>query len=215
MKRVLVGVLVLGVAVAHSLWPGRVQLDWPTVALLAIFISIVAARELSKFLPMVKRLKLGDAEIELEGAVQKLHEEVEKAEESTGSEMIVEAVRHADSVEARPGGSEKDILDLASRDKESAVVRLVMEIEKDLGRLFQQANLGARPPRTIREMVGQLVAKGVLSTETGKAIIEFRNVRNQVIHPTQGGAVPESVLVSAIDSGLRILRLLRSEGPKE
>ncbi|HXJ14089.1 MAG TPA: hypothetical protein VNH19_17575 [Candidatus Limnocylindrales bacterium] len=210
MKRVLIGVLVLGVAVAHSLWPGRVQLDWPTVALLGIFISIVAAREISNFLPMVKRLKLGEAEIEMQEAVQKLHQEVENAEESTGPEMVVEAVRRPDSVEARPGTSEEHILDVASRDKESAVVRLVIEIEKELGRLFQEANLGSHPPRTIREMVDQLVAKNVLSREAGKAIIEFRNVRNQVIHPTQGGTVPESVLVSAIDSGVRILRLLRS-----
>ena len=76
--------------------------------------------------------------------------------------------------------------------------------------LFQKAGLGANPPKTIREMVNQLVSRKILSPETGAAIIEFRNVRDQAIHPTHTGAIPESVLVSAIDSGIRILRLLRA-----
>lgn len=215
MRRYLLALLILALVVTHLAWPGRVKLDWPTITLLAMFISLIGARELSRFLPLVKRLKLGEAEIEMQESVQKLHRDVEKAEESTGPQVVPQDIQRADSFVGTGGeGFENNILELASRDKESAVVRLVIEIEKELGVLFQKAGLGSDPPRTIREMVNQLVSQKVLSPETGAAIIEFRNVRNKVIHPTQAGAIPESVLVSSIDSGIRILRLLRTGSTK-
>lgn len=107
-------------------------------------------------------------------------------------------------------GTENAILALAAQDKESAVVRLTIEIEKELAAVFHASGLGTEPPKTIRELVNKLVEKKVLSPSTGTAILEFRDVRNQVIHPRQAGTVPASALASAIDSGIRILHILRS-----
>ena len=85
MRRLPLALLVLAILVAHVVLPNRAQVDWPAIALLAILISVVAAPELSKILPLVKRLKLGEAEIEMQESVQRLHEEVEKAEQSNES----------------------------------------------------------------------------------------------------------------------------------
>lgn len=213
MRRVLAGVLVSGVIVAHVGWSSHVSLDWPTIALVAIVVGIVFAPEISKLLPLIKRIKVGEAEIELQESVQKLHKEVEKAEEGTGAQVAlwVSHPKRAEAAQEEPG-SENAILDLAAKDKESAIVRLTIEIEKELAALFAKKKLGAKPPKTIRELVEQLVAAQSLSRATGTAILEFRDVRNRVIHPNQAGTVPPSALASAIDSGIRILRILRSTG---
>jgi hypothetical protein len=214
MLRYLLALLTLVIFVAHVVWPNRVQIDWPTIALLAIFMALIGAPELSKLLPLVKRFKLGEAEIEMQESVRRLHQEVEKAEDSSGKELFLKIINYAYMpADKGAAASESSILELASRDKESAVVRLVIELEKELATLYQENGLGSEPPKTIREVVNQLVARKIISDSTAAAIIEFRNVRNKVIHPSQSGKVPESVLASTIDSGVRLLRLLRaSEG---
>jgi hypothetical protein len=214
MRRYLLVSVALVVLVAHIVWPNRVSVDWPTIALLVILIALVGAPELSKFLPFVKRLKLGQAEIEMQESVQRLHQDVEKAEDSSGKQLFLAITNYARMpTEKEITGSESNILELAAKDKESAVVRLVIEIEKELATLYLKNDLGPEPPKTIREMVNQLAFRKIISPSTAAAIIEFRNVRNQVIHPSQTGMVPQSVLVSAIDSGIRLLRILRaSEG---
>jgi hypothetical protein len=210
-RRVIAGLLVSGLIVAHVGWSARVPLDWPTLTLVAVAVGIVFAPELSKLLPLIKRIKVGEAEIELQESVRKLHEEVEKAEAGTGARI---AFRENPAGGTRPSeqeaGSENAILDLAARDRESAIVRLTIEIEKELAVLFEKRNPGSKPPKTIRELAEQLVATRSLSQATGTAILEFRDVRNRVIHPNQAATVPPSALASAIDSGVRILRILRS-----
>jgi hypothetical protein len=212
-RQFLAGILVLGLIVAHVGWSTRIPLDWPTIALLGIFLTILATPELSKVLPLIKRFKAGEVEIELEESVQKLHLEVEKAEQSEGI-LVASRERREKRLTAPQDerGTEDAILTLAAQDKESAVVRLAIEIERELAALYHKKEVASEVPKTIRELVNQLVAKGILSSSTGTAIIEFRDVRNRVIHPTVGGTVPPPVLASAIDSGIRILRILRSAG---
>src|SRR5271165_5227838 len=53
MRRVLAGVLVSGVIVAHVGWSSHVSLDWPTIALVAIVVGVVFAPEISKLLPLI------------------------------------------------------------------------------------------------------------------------------------------------------------------
>jgi len=43
MRRVLAGVLVSGVIVAHVGWSSHISLDWPTIALVAIVVGVVFA----------------------------------------------------------------------------------------------------------------------------------------------------------------------------
>jgi hypothetical protein len=53
-------------------------------------------------------------------------------------------------------GTENTILELAAQDKKSAVVRLTIEIEKDLADLYEKNGLGTETPKTIRDLVNQL-----------------------------------------------------------
>ena len=194
-------VVVFVIALAHTIFPTRVQIDWPTIALIGICILLIFAPKLSWILPFVKRIKLGEAEVEMQESIQRLHHDVKRAESAVG------IAGH------EPGGSEERILDLASRDKESAIVRLAIEIEKELETLYRRADPGTDPPKSIRELVEELESRGVLSPAVTKAIIEFRDVRNRVIHP-RAGQVHAYAVSSALDSGIRILRLLRYTSSK-
>jgi xanthosine utilization system XapX-like protein len=62
MRRVLAGLFVLGLVVAHIGWSGRVPLDWPTIALVGVVVAIVFGPEISKLLPLIKRIKVEEAE---------------------------------------------------------------------------------------------------------------------------------------------------------
>ena len=209
MRRYGPSIIILALVIVHVVDPTRVQIDWQSVALVSLIIALVYAPELSAVLPLIKRVKIGAAEIEMRESLKKLHDEVEEAESATGVGPTLDLKVSANETCALSENTENRILALAARDKESAVVRLAIEIEKALSLLFQNAGLGEKPPRTIRDTVEQLISKGILPPKVGEAIIEFRNVRNKVIHPMAGALVDDSILTSAIDSGLRILRLLR------
>lgn len=207
MRRVIF-LIVLGVLIlSHVTFPAHAQLDWPTVALLAIFVSVLFWPELKGILPTIKKVRIGNTEIETWESVRKLHQDVEKAEglsiASTGAPVELRAAETA-----APFERAQRILTLASKDKEMAILRISTEIEKELTALFQRAGVGQSPPHTIRGTVDILLSKGILPQELAAAIIEFRNVRNKVAHPIRGDSVDESVLTSTIDSGVRILQLL-------
>ena len=54
-----------------------------------------------------------------------------------------------------------------------------------------------------------LVQAGRITPQVSTALTEFRNVRNQLIH-TSGGRVPDEAVSSAVDSGIKLLKLLEN-----
>src|SRR2546428_568808 len=201
MRRLSIAVAALALALSHVVWPSRVQIDWPTIALLAIFVGMIFGPELSSVLPLIKRLKIGQAEIEMRETVVKLHEDVEKAEGLPFSQTEPSAAQETDpQVRVPDTNLEEKILDLAARDKESAVVRLAIEIERELFSSLGRIGTSSPSTRTIQGAVHQLVSRGHIPSEVGKAIMDFRNVRNRIIHPAREEVVPQSVVTSAIDS---------------
>ena len=80
-KTFLAGLLVLTVAFVHVRWPHLVSLDWPTIVLLIAGLLFFFARPLAVFLPYIKKLKLGAAEIELQDKLSDLRANVEQLQE--------------------------------------------------------------------------------------------------------------------------------------
>ncbi len=80
MRRWAVVLALLLLALLHGIWPSRLRLDWPMIALIAVAVALMLEPELAAVLPFVKRLKIGEAEIELWKSMDELHKEVEKAE---------------------------------------------------------------------------------------------------------------------------------------
>jgi hypothetical protein len=105
--------------------------------------------------------------------------------------------------------SESMISDLAAKDKGAALVRLAIEIEKEMVLLNQSLGLELRRP-TWRALIEGLTLKKILEPQLAKALIEFRDVRNKVIHSGLGGPIQDSLLNSTLDNGLQLLRMLKA-----
>jgi hypothetical protein len=105
---------------------------------------------------------------------------------------------------------ESTILDLAAKDKPSALLRLAVEIEKEMVSLVRAHRIELRRSATWLELVNGLTQSKVLDPQLAKALIEFGDIRNQVIHSVIGGPVQESQLSRALDNGLQLLRLLKA-----
>jgi hypothetical protein len=196
---------------AHSLVPSRFGLDWPTVALLGIALALLLAPQLEFLLPFVKTLKIGKTEIELREQTTALAISVEKSEES--APQISESDVSAKPLEDRfkrlvSTDVEAHILDLAAKDKQAALMRLAIEIEKEV--LLLHGTLGLRNQFKVgnfRDVVNQLVKHGALSKEMQHGLMEFWNVRNQIAHAR---LTDDSILTSALGSGIRLLRLIKA-----
>jgi hypothetical protein len=99
---------------------------------------------------------------------------------------------------------------LLETDKEMALIRIGIEIERILAGLERDNGIAARTPGVVwSRTIKGLEQQELITPQMAKALIEFRNVRNQLVHPS-AGAVPESLVTSAVDSGLKLLRLLSS-----
>ena len=124
-KKNLAASLLLCVGLAHAVWPQRISLDWPSVSLLITGILILFSQKAMELLPYIKRLKLGEAEIEIQEKLRDLNAAVTQLEENPQKTPRSITVEHP-----KDTNLETTILDLATKDKGAALVRLAIEIEK-------------------------------------------------------------------------------------
>jgi len=207
LKTLAAGLVLVGLGVAHSIWPQRVSLDWPAVALLITGVLFCFSKQVAALLPYVKRLKVGDAEIEIREKLSDLRANVEQLEKE--APKIEAPLTHSKAETFADTAAVSLILDLATKDKSAALVMLAVEIEKEMAQLCKALGIELRSP-TWRQLVDALTQKQILEPPLARALIEFRDVRNQVIHSGLRGPVQESLLTPTIDNGLQLLRLLKA-----
>ncbi|HXM96920.1 MAG TPA: hypothetical protein VN982_00440 [Candidatus Dormibacteraeota bacterium] len=219
-KRPIIILVLLTFVAVHSVLPSRLGLDWPSVAVLGIAFSLWLVPRWETLLPFVKTLKVGRTEIELREQADALAISVAKSEEpepmsTTGQ---VQAPESAEVPKASLPDDpyrrlvntnvEAHILDLAAQDKQAALMRLAIEIEKEV--LILHGALGLRnqqKARSFREFLEQLRRHGAISNDIREGLLEFWRVRSQIAHSQLSD---NSILTSALDSGLRLLRLIKA-----
>lgn len=203
----------------HSIAPSRLALDWPTVVVLAVALFLLVAPELEFLLPFIKKLKIGAAEVELREKIEELAVSVQRSEESVpvavpkdeaGSRLF--SLFWLDQSQRLVGtGIEAQILNLAAKDKQAALIRLSIELEREVLLLHGMLGLrNNRRPVGFRRAVEQLRERGTISSEMANSLLEFWQVRNQIIHAQFSIDEPNPILNSALDSGIRLLRLIRA-----
>ena len=199
------GLFLLGVGLIHAGWPQRLAMDWPSVALIFGGVLFFFAEQLGEWLPYLKRLKIGEAEIELQEKLGDLRENIKELDEK-GTKRLVDATS---VVGADQDDLQLKILDLSAQDREAALIRLSIEIEKELARLCNKISF-KDSVSSWRKAVDSLLKAQVIEEPLGDALLEFRDVRNQVIHSGLRRPVKQQILLSAIDDGLIILRHLKA-----
>jgi hypothetical protein len=199
----------------HAFKPQWLTLDWPSIVLLLVGVLLI-------FVPVddigaiIESLEIGKTKI-LFRKVKKLNEDVNRAEAEAQAER-------AKAVETAPDMKMNDNVNiqgtsfsvpvfaklvsrLLSGDKELALIRIAIELERRLSELAGDAGFDVSRPRPLGQMARQLQGKGVISQETANALREFWQVRNLVVH--HGAGTPsDSALASTIDSGVKLLRIL-------
>jgi Sec-independent protein translocase protein TatA len=196
----LVAVLLIVAGALHAFKPQWLMLDWPSIALILVGVLLLFF-PLDEIGEVIESLEIGKTKI--------LFRKVKRLDESVNNAEMQEATTPKPALRAY-GEDEIDqqIQMLLSADKEMALVKIGVELERILAELYQKA--GGDIPRTRmtwRQALEFLESKGEISRATARACIEFRNVRNQLIH-SSGGRVPDSVVTSAVDSGIKLLRIL-------
>jgi len=206
-KSVVAGLSLAGLGLAHAIRPGWLLLDWPTVVLLISGAVLCFSAHVVELLPYIKRVRLGEAEVELQDRVKDLSADVERLEDETHT---AQAPRNRVNLKQITDTTvESTILDLATKDKRAALLRLAIDIENELAQLC--GDTGTDPGRvTWRSLVDALAKKGVLEPRFASALIEFRDVRNRVIHSGLRGPIRDDLLTRSIDNGLQLLRLLKA-----
>lgn len=209
LKAVVSGTILIVVAVIRAFSPNRVLLDWPVLVALCAGIALLFLPQIIYALPFIKKVRWGDKEIEIQARVEVLSEGVEKLKQEPPSKLSNQGEGELELRERLLEDKiESKILELSKYDKESALLRLAIEIEKEL--LILCRAMDVEPERrTWRALVTELLKKDVLSKPMADAILEFRDVRNSVIHSGFGGPILEDSLTRTIENGLALLRSIR------
>lgn len=215
----LIAVLLILVGAVHAFKPAWVTLDWPSIALILVGVLLLFV-PLEDLGAVIESLEFGKTKI-LFRKVKQLDESVERAVNSEADAVQPQVETSPDLAPNETGGqveaegqrspwgdffSDPRNRTLFDTDKEMMLVRIGIEIERMLVQLGHDDSPSKRSIVWSRT-VGSLAEQGVITPQIAKALMEFRDVRNQLIHPS-GGSVTDALIASAVDSGIKLLRLL-------
>jgi len=165
---------------------------------------------------LVSRLKRGKflgQELELAAETKEVDIKVKAAEATEPERPLADPskdnVQQLTDLESE-NSKTKQFLDEAAKDKPLALVRIWIEIEQELKLLIAAHGLRQLVSRANPSMYIQTLAKRqIISVETASGLMAFYDVRNRVVHG-RAGKFTDSDLVALIDSGLRLLEILKA-----
>jgi hypothetical protein len=186
------------------------QLLWP---LTIILILVVFRRDIHKLLGRLRRGKFLGQELELGEETQRVEKQVEAAELAEPSKPLIDPAKDTFSQLSNlhaAGERSRRFLEEAAQDKLLALLRIWIEIEQEVRTIVATngfLQFAARP--SVREYVKVLAQRKVITQETADSISGFYELRNRLVHGKIGDSYRESELLALIDSGLRLLEILR------
>jgi hypothetical protein len=198
--------LCLGLIVARYYYP-TFQLDSTTVWLVTIASIAALLPDLSSLVPYVKRLKIGDAEVELKEEIAKLGSEVEKAQ-------ISEAGKPPKTTAKKPrkkktSANTQAIIQEALANPRGTLLVLSGAIEQELRNKLIEAGVPVERALGLRTLSRLAVENEILPRDSAAALDDFSVVRNKVAHG-EAFDVEESALYSLISIGANLLQLIRA-----
>lgn len=203
MKRFLVAVLCLLLAVIRIFKPDAV-IDGNTVWLLVIAVVVIIGPDLKVLIPFIKRIKIGDTEIELAAQAAKISKEIEKVKDEVGIQENWE-------IPDRTTDQVKQVLLDAKTDPRAAFLLLASRIEEVVRSRLQEADIPqARQFTSLPRLVEYGVERQIFPQQTISIFKDFWFVRNKVAHG-QAFDFDEDTILSLISVGTDILELISIE----
>jgi len=181
-----------------------VLIDGNTVWLIAIITAILIIPDLKVILPYIKRIRVGDTEIELAEQAEKLGKTVEQVNEEVGAEGNWEIPENI-SFEVN------DVLNDAKDDPRAAFLLLATKIENVIRTRMDTVDTSySRRFITLPKLGEEGVVKQIFPAQLISIFTEFWIVRNKIAH---GQAVDfdKDTIYSWISVGTDILKLVSIE----
>jgi len=185
--------------------------QWP---LLALIIGLLFRDEVKLLMRRSRSWKVLGIEGEFSDLVEDLADSTSIHEESGPGLDALERGLETEADQSGDDDSWSEIFRLAAVSPRAALMQLAAEIEATLIDKAQHALAGDdqfddldASRITMKDATNLLVALGLLPPSLSKNLAHYREIRNRVVH---GGEGSEAEILSAIDSGLTILRQLKT-----
>lgn len=196
-KRWLIIIICLILITLKIVFPNT-QVDTNSIWLVGIVALLFVLPDLKSLTPYIKRIRIGDAELELKETIGKVGKEIEKAEDSLDDE--------SDGTVPNEVSSEiEQVLHESSKDPRAALLLLSSKIEEQVRRRLEQADIA--PHYSVRRSVEIGVKNKIFPQEFLPAFSDFWNVRNQVAHG-RAFDVDDTYILSLISLGTQLLRMV-------
>jgi F0F1-type ATP synthase membrane subunit b/b' len=201
-KRWIVVIFCVTLIATRYVYP-NVQVDTTTVWLVIIAVLAFLLPDLKAFTPYIKRVKIGDTEIELKDEIGKLSNEVDKVKEAASKKL------EAKSPQALNKASKEaeSILENLNKDPRATLLLLSSRIEKQLKLRLVEADINIERVFSLRELSRLATSLGILPEEFVQALDDFIAVRNRVAHG-EAFDVNDNVIYSLISIGARLLEIV-------
>lgn len=183
------------------------SLLWPIFAFVAL---LIFKTQIADAISRIKKGKLLGQEIELSESLVKLQQKASELSVEVASLPVAEAA--TEGIEKQQQQSEtviRSIVHEAARSPKAALILLATEIEREARQVMASVGLlkGRRHVPFSQALAELDKQYGGLSGHVSNGIKHFWDIRNQLIH---GEHADESNILSAIDSGVTILRALQA-----
>ena len=182
-------------AIAKLLWP-----------ILVFIIILLFKDQISNILSRLRKGKVLGQEIELEEKAEDLKKYTDEALEQLPIKSQNIVINQYTSGVSPP--SKVSISQETAEDPTNALFQLGILIEQQVREILaSQGNVGEYLSGDIVSNVKNLVSRGALPSSAASALTFFWQIRNQTVH---GGGANKSIVLSAIDSGITLMKLLEA-----
>ena len=175
--------------------------------LILIAVVCILVPDLVRLIARIRKLKIGDSELELGEALDNLANRTQAAENQIDADPTDKFRRSGPSVTAK--------LERYLLDPRGGLVAVAVDIEERVNELLSQRNLpsGKRAYASPVHGIDVLAKEGVIVPELPLLMRDFWNVRNRAFHRSDIH-LSDSDVLRLVDLGARILDLLAltSEG---
>ncbi|MCH8079034.1 MAG: hypothetical protein IIA06_04550 [Proteobacteria bacterium] len=182
---------------------------WPILA----FVSLIIFRgEIAKAIGRIKKGKFLGQEVELSEDLIKLQLTATEASEEVASMPQLENEKALEASEKEQPDFDdsaiKNIIKQASHSPKTALILLASEVEKEARQtLASIGKLKTSRKLTLSQIIDELDSHYGLPKHVSSSLRLFWDTRNKIIH---GGAAEDRNILSAIDSGVTILKTLQA-----
>lgn len=194
----------LGLVLIRTFNPST-QVDTNSIWLIGIAALLFILPDLKSLAPYIKKIKVGEAELELKENIGNLEKEVEKAQNAINKEegaSILNFKNVSSDIEK--------IIEDSSRDPKAALLLLSAKIEQQLRTRLEVAGIKTDRIFSLSRYVEIGIKEGIFPQDFLPAFRDFASVRNRVAHGDYLDA-DDAYIISIVSLGTELLKVASTQ----